>query len=102
MTEKALNAWWNRRRVGPVDRGLDDLIQQVAKRHKIVEGNYNAGTYDAVHNGGPVPQHRRRIWASMGERQRGEVSCYADVEHSIAKNFWHIVRVYCRRLLIGH
>jgi hypothetical protein len=83
-------------------RRLDDPVQKVAKRYQITEGSYNAGAHHTSRVHSAIPQHRRRVWANMGKRQRGEVSRNADVEHPIAENFWDVIRVYCRRLLIGH
>jgi hypothetical protein len=37
---------------------LEDPIQQVAKCHQIVEGNYNAGAHYASNIHGSVPHNR--------------------------------------------
>ncbi len=82
--------------------GLDDCVEQVAERHQVRDGNYNAG----AHYGGGVNRslkHRAGVWPYVCKRERGKIASDRDIELSITYGFWDIVRVcYGRGLrLIG-
>ena len=84
--------------------GLDNSIQQVAKRNQVRDGNYNTGAYYGFGINRPVSKQSRGICAYMCKSQRCKIAHDGNIELSIAKNFGDVLRVCYRGLLrlIGH
>ena len=83
---------------------MDHLVQQIAERCQILDGNRDAGANYGFGLDRPVSKQPRGIWAHMCKRQNGEVAGDGHVELSITKKLRDIIRVCYRELLrlIGH
>jgi hypothetical protein len=75
------------------------VVQKIAKRHQIIDGKYNAGSYYRTWLDCTIYQQGGGFWAHMRKRQRRKASDDADVEHPIADDFWNAVGVCNERLL---
>jgi hypothetical protein len=78
---------------GDVGR-LDDSVQQITKRLQISQSQYNASSdYRlCIHHSGP--KHIFSVGTDVSEGHGGELSQYRNVELSVAKRFWNVVRVH--------
>jgi hypothetical protein len=93
--------WWGY--VGPVRTGDEYSVQKLLERYEIREGCYNAGSHNGFLIEGARRKHWRRIWPSMRKGQISKRAHDMNIEHSIAKRLWHIVRVcYWRLMRIDH
>ena len=75
-------------------RFLNHPIQKVAKRQQIIDGQDNAGSHHGIWIDRAISQQGGRFGAHMRKRQCRQAADDANVEHSIADEFWNVVGIY--------
>src|SRR6266516_2661608 len=73
--------------------------QEIAERVHILDGSYNAGAHHSPHLNASRFKQRTGFWALMRKGQCHNIASERHVETSETERFWHIIRVYCLRLL---
>src|ERR1043166_4157030 len=82
---------------------LDGLIQKVSEPHQIVHAQDNSGSdYKFILNHVRTDE-RADLRSWMRKRQSGQIAGHeGQIEHSTAKRFWNVVRIYCGWLFRIH
>jgi hypothetical protein len=78
---------------------LGQADQKIAECVHIRDGCYNAGSHYGLNVQVSLSKQDGRIWPFMRKSQHRKVAGDCNIEASQAESFWHVIRVYCLRLL---